>query len=131
MSKSVLTQKILIYEAVGFGLAIALLWVDELLDLPHHLLGAPLTAINWRESMLESGFALALAVATLVWTYRVLTRIQYLEGLLPVCSFCKKIRMGDRWVPFEEYITEHSEAVFSHGICPKCIEEHYSEVSEK
>jgi response regulator RpfG family c-di-GMP phosphodiesterase len=50
-----------------------------------------------------------------------LSRVKQLQGLLPICSYCKKIR-NDRnyWQQVEGYITEHSEAQFSHGICPDC-----------
>jgi sigma-B regulation protein RsbU (phosphoserine phosphatase) len=52
-----------------------------------------------------------------------LARVKQLQGLLPICSYCKKIR-DDRnyWRQVEAYISEHSEAVFSHGICPECFE---------
>ena len=52
--------------------------------------------------------------------------IKVLKGLLPICSFCKKIRTKENeWVMLEEYITEHSEAEFSHGFCPQCLKDHY------
>jgi phosphoserine phosphatase RsbU/P len=49
--------------------------------------------------------------------------VKRLQGLLPICSYCKKIR-NDRnyWQQLENYIGEHSEAQFSHGICPECFE---------
>jgi sigma-B regulation protein RsbU (phosphoserine phosphatase) len=52
-----------------------------------------------------------------------LARVKLLQGLLPICSYCKKIR-GDSnyWQQVEGYIFEHSEAQFSHGICPDCYE---------
>ena len=52
-----------------------------------------------------------------------LARVKQLQGLLPICSYCKKIR-DDRnyWQRVENYISEHSEATFSHGICPDCFE---------
>lgn len=48
-------------------------------------------------------------------------QLKHLEGLLPICSYCKKIRdeRGD-WQPLETYIGEHSDADFTHGICPDC-----------
>jgi glucose-6-phosphate-specific signal transduction histidine kinase len=55
-----------------------------------------------------------------------LEEVKILRGLLPICSFCKKIRTkDDTWVPVEEYLHEHSEAEFSHGFCPDCLKVHY------
>lgn len=50
-----------------------------------------------------------------------LASVKTLQGLLPICSYCKKIR-NDRnyWQQVEGYISDHSEAQFSHGICPEC-----------
>jgi len=52
--------------------------------------------------------------------------VHRLEGLLPICCFCKSIRTqeGD-WEPLEAYISDRSEAQFSHGFCPSCGKEHY------
>jgi DNA-binding response OmpR family regulator len=52
-----------------------------------------------------------------------LTRVKQLHGLLPICAYCKKIR-DDRnyWQQLEAYISSHSEAQFSHGVCPDCYE---------
>ncbi|HEY5041106.1 MAG TPA: hypothetical protein VIK53_03815 [Verrucomicrobiae bacterium] len=55
-------------------------------------------------------------------------RVQALEGLLPICSFCKSIRNDrDEWVQIEKYIIGHTEATFSHGLCPDCARKHYGE----
>lgn len=52
-----------------------------------------------------------------------LRQIKQLQGLLPICSYCKKIRDdGNYWRQVEEYIGSHSEVRFSHGICPACYE---------
>jgi len=53
-------------------------------------------------------------------------KIKVLDGLVPICSSCKKIR-DDKgfWSQLEQYITKHSSAQFSHGICPDCIKELY------
>jgi response regulator RpfG family c-di-GMP phosphodiesterase len=48
-----------------------------------------------------------------------------LEGLLPICSYCKRIRdAADIWQPVERYVGERSGAEFSHGICPDCYRQH-------
>jgi phosphoserine phosphatase RsbU/P len=52
-----------------------------------------------------------------------LTMVKQLSGLLPICSYCKKIRGDDNyWQQLETYLSEHSEAQFSHGVCPDCFE---------
>jgi len=51
-----------------------------------------------------------------------LTRVKLLSGLLPICSGCKKIRDEHQsWQPLEIYISTHSEADFTHGMCPDCL----------
>ncbi len=54
-----------------------------------------------------------------------LKRIKHLEGLIPICMYCKKIR-NDRevWQNLEEYLHEHTDASFTHGMCPDCLESH-------
>ncbi len=53
---------------------------------------------------------------------KTLAEVKTLRGLLPICAWCKKIRAEDGgWNELESYVTEHSEASFSHGICPDCL----------
>lgn len=60
-----------------------------------------------------------------------MARIKVLSGLLPICSVCKSVRDDDGyWQQIERYIDEHSEAVFSHGLCPHCAVELYPELEE-
>lgn len=50
-----------------------------------------------------------------------LARVKQLEGIIPICSYCKKIRDDQNsWHQLEQYISDNSEAVFSHGACPTC-----------
>jgi CheY-like chemotaxis protein len=50
-----------------------------------------------------------------------LSNVKQLHGLLPICSYCKRIRGDDQyWQQVEGYIAAHSDAQFSHGICPAC-----------
>ncbi|MDQ6912568.1 MAG: hypothetical protein M3128_06790 [Verrucomicrobiota bacterium] len=112
-------NKILWIECIGFSLLIALSWLDELLGLPHLLFGTAVRS-NWRESAIES------IAITLVWlivygaTRRVLRRFQYLEDLLTMCAWCRKLQDGDSWVSLEDYCTHELGIDLSHGICPNC-----------
>lgn len=62
-------------------------------------------------------------VAKIAALEEALANVRQLRGLLPICSYCKRIRNdGDYWQQLETYITAHSDARFSHGICPPCLE---------
>jgi DNA-binding response OmpR family regulator len=51
-----------------------------------------------------------------------LSNVKQLSGLLPICSYCKRIRSDENyWEKVESYISEHTDAKFSHGICPSCL----------
>ena len=61
----------------------------------------------------------------------VISRVRALQGILPVCAHCHQIRDGHgRWRRFEEYITSHSDALFSHSVCPGCLREHYPDAAD-
>jgi DNA-binding response OmpR family regulator len=52
------------------------------------------------------------------------TKIQALESMLPICSYCKKVRDDNNyWQQVETYVSEHMGASFSHSVCPRCYEE--------
>lgn len=62
---------------------------------------------------------------------RALARLHMLEGLLSICASCKKIQTGsNQWVAIEKYISAHSNASFTHAICPPCIERLYPHTVE-
>lgn len=61
-----------------------------------------------------------------------LHHIKTLQGILPICCYCNKIRDDKQyWHQVETYIAAHSEAQFSHGICPECYEKHVQPMLDK
>jgi DNA-binding response OmpR family regulator len=61
---------------------------------------------------------------------RVQHEVRTLRGILPTCAHCKKIRdERGTWHSIESYISQHSDAQFSHGICPDCIATHFPETN--
>ena len=59
-------------------------------------------------------------------------KIKTLQGLIPICASCKKIRTDDGyWEEVEVYVKEHSKADFTHGLCPACTKDMYPEIYEK
>jgi len=58
--------------------------------------------------------------------------VKVLSGMLPICGSCKKIRNDHGfWDAIEKYITEHSEAMFTHGLCPDCVRKLYPDFADK
>ena len=52
-----------------------------------------------------------------------LAQVKQLQGLLPICSYCKKIRDEQNyWQRIDSYLMEHADVMFSHGICPDCYQ---------
>jgi hypothetical protein len=125
MTKRTMTNRVLLLELSGFGFVVAVLWANEILDLPHAVFGTSPTPINWMESILETVVASALAAVTLLLTRDCLNRIKILEGFVPTCAHCKRIRVGETWVPLEDYIDANSDARMTHGLCPYCLEMEY------
>jgi hypothetical protein len=63
---------------------------------------------------------------------KVIAEVKMISGLLPICASCKKIRNDEEyWEQIESYIRDHSEAEFSHGICPECLKTLYPELYKK
>ncbi len=57
---------------------------------------------------------------------KAMAHVKMLQGMLPICACCKKIRDDDGyWQQIESYISDHSDAKFSHGICPECLIKFY------
>jgi hypothetical protein len=72
---------------------------------------------------------IAFLVSTARQTAALHERVRVLEGILPICGFCKAIRDEQgQWTQMEAYVTRRSEAQFSHSVCPKCMEIHYGDV---
>lgn len=111
----------------GFFIILALLWIDEIFDLPYRLLGAPPSPINYREALLESFLVLAVLVLFTSVSVRISRHIKYLEGLTVICANCKKVRIRNDWVPIEEWVKRKTDVLFSHGVCPECLKELYPE----
>jgi seryl-tRNA synthetase len=60
-----------------------------------------------------------------------LSKVKLLSGLVPICANCKKIRDDSGyWHQLESYISDHSEAEFSHGLCPDCMKKLYPELAK-
>jgi len=59
---------------------------------------------------------------------RALSEVKALQKILPICSYCRKVRDDENyWDSVENYLSEHTSTLFSHSICPACLETHFDE----
>jgi len=129
---NLLAKKVAWLEAAAIIFVVALIWFDEILDIPHVLLGGAATPINWRESIFESLVIAIFGTTVIIHTYRLLARVSYLESILPVCASCKKIRLDPAfWEDIKKIVQERAKDELTHGICPDCLEKYYPELLEK
>jgi len=127
ITKGKIEARTISYQLIGYGILLFLIAGDEIFDFPHTIFGAPATPINWAEMLIEGMYIVLLGAFTIYLSLHFLERIKFLEGFLPICSYCKKIRKGDEWTSLEKYISNHSEALFSHSLCPDCLKKYYGE----
>jgi hypothetical protein len=129
ITKAFLSRKVLSYEIIAFSSVVAVIWLNEVFDLPYLLLGGKVTPVNWRESIFETLIITLLGLVIMGNTKALFQEMKYLEGLLPICSSCKKIRDEQgKWQQIEAYIHKRSEIRFSHGLCPHCAIKLYPDV---
>ncbi len=61
-----------------------------------------------------------------------LAHVEQLQGIIPICAWCKKIRDDSQyWSSVEDYIGRHSKAEFSHSVCPECLEKHFPDEADE
>lgn len=118
-------RHVLLMVTLAFELVIAFVWWSEYAGLPH-ILGAPPEPFSWQRPLLVTVWMVLLLYFVNAVTRALFKQIRYLEGFLPVCSYCKSIRVGDKWVPLERYLREHTTVRMTHSLCPPCAKQHYN-----
>jgi hypothetical protein len=107
---------------------------NEIIDLPHYLFGDTPTSFPQRKG--EVVFEIIIyfiVIFSSFWYFqkKMEKEIKILEGFIPICANCKKIRQDIDWKTLEDYISENSLAKFSHSICPDCIRLLYPEYADE
>jgi hypothetical protein len=118
--RNVVFRRTLLLEGSGFLLIVAIIWMDEILDLPHLLFGAAPTPLRLGEGWLESALTIAVGTVIVTITYRAFRRIEYLESLVVMCAWCRRVRTQDEWLTVEAFLERQHNAHTTHGICEGC-----------
>jgi len=118
---------ILRWQAVGFSLLLLIMCAVEALRLPHLFFGES-SEFMWPRLLARST---ALAVAWLIVhlsTRRLLQRLHQLEKFLLICSWCRRVGHQGNWLTTEDYFSSRFSTETSHGICPGCAEQQFTQL---
>ncbi len=131
--KSRTLRLIVISQLTILLLFLAMTLCNEMLDLPHLIFGDESTSFEQRtgEVIIELAIMTIIMMIEIVLIKKLFQRIRILEGFLPICANCKKIRHEENWDQIEKYISDHSLAQFSHSICPDCMKKLYPEFCDQ
>jgi hypothetical protein len=131
--KSKTLRLVLISQLTILLMFIAMTICNEIFDLPHLFFGDKPTSFEQRtgEVIIELAILTIIMVFEIVLIKKLYQRIKILEGFLPICANCKKIRHEGNWDQIEKYISDHSLANFSHSICPDCVKKLYPEFGDE
>jgi hypothetical protein len=117
-----------ISQIAVFLLLIFLTLGNEIIDIPHYVFNDTPETFPQRlnEMMIELTIYVIVMAIQILWFRKLFKSIRVLEGFIPICANCKKIRTTEnQWEQMEKYISEHSLAQFSHSICPDCARKLY------
>ena len=120
-----------IYQLAVVVLFLCLTLGNEIIDIPHYIFNDAPTSYSQRigEIIIELSIFFTIISMQIVIFKKLYKRIRVLEGFIPICANCKKIRKTeDQWEQMEKYITQHSLAQFSHSICPDCARQLYPDI---
>jgi hypothetical protein len=129
--KSKTLRMLTISQLAIFLLFLCLTLGNEIIDIPHYVFHDAPTLYSQRsgEIMIELSIFFIVMVIQIMMLKNLYKRIRLLEGFIPICASCKKIKnTEDQWEQIEQYITQHSLAQFSHSICPDCARKLYPDL---
>jgi len=129
--KNKTARMLAIAQLVVVALFLLLTLGNEIIDVPHYLFNDAPTSYSQRvgEIIIELSIFFVVMAIQIRLFMKLYNRIRILEGFLPICANCKKIRNAeDQWEEMEKYITKHSLAQFSHSICPSCARQLYPDL---
>jgi len=107
-------------QAAAFGLLAAVIWLDELFDLPHILFRAPPTPFRWQESAFESGLLLVVALLTIVIIRSLNRRLARALSYLPCCPACQRVQTNGRWTSINDFLQSEQGESMDYSLCPSC-----------
>jgi voltage-gated potassium channel Kch len=117
-----LLRGLIVAEAIAFGLSVAVIWLDEWLDLPRLFFGDPASPARFREAGVESAGIVVGGILAVSATVALFRRLRRLESYIAICAWCREVHVDGRWMKFEEFLLLQADLRATHGICEECAE---------
>ena len=114
----------------GFFLIAAFSWIGELLESFGWKNGTTST-FDWSHPITENFVVLIVAVPGMILLRGLLSRIDYLEGFLSVCAWCRKVDHNGDWVTIDEFFARKFQTETSHGICGPCSDKMKADLAKR
>lgn len=120
--------RVALWQFLAFLILILLIWVDHTMDLSGLWFSHPEDKSNVFTPWVLSVAVVITAIIVVGHTYEQEKRI--IRGMLTVCSYCHKVRVSqDVWEQMDQFVTDHSLALITHGMCPDCYDEMQANIS--
>ena len=120
-------ERIAFWQFLGFGMLLAVVWVDQVLDLQTVFFGTTRKPEAWQTASILSVAIIVVGFITIAHTF--VQQKHVLHGFLRVCTYCKRVKLDNqKWEQMEKYVSDRSRAEFSHGICPECFQRTVAEL---
>ena len=113
-------KRILLYQNIGFSLIIIISWLDELIGLPTLIMGTAHDHI-WGEAVLETIVVFMVWIPVNIFTRILLKRLFYLESLVKMCAWCRRVEYENKWYTMEQFYKLGFNTSVTHGICHDCL----------
>jgi len=109
-------NKLIWLEILGFASIIALAWINAKFHFIRAIFGIEY-AQNYHDAFVMSFFVMLMAIPTIIVIRNQAKKVRFLQGGFRLCSLCKDVKIGDKWMPIEAYLKNRS----SFHTCPKCM----------
>ncbi len=122
-----LLNEIPFWQGMGFILMICLIWAAYFFNLTEFFFGEETGRAEWFGLSLITAIIIVMGFVIVAHSYTQQQRV--LKGIIRVCSHCHKVRIQETdWINLEYYVSDHTLANFSHGICPDCYQQAMQEI---
>ena len=127
-SKKNITTTIVLYELIAFICVVLIIWFITFFEIPTTVWGSKYLNSAIISNLIETVLFIFIFIFIMTISYRFLQHIKHLEGFLHICSYCKKVKVDNVWMPLDDFLRMQTDANWSHGLCDECMQKQYGDM---